>query len=110
MLVAVVAVAALLQAQAEPEPEPRTLYEQALGCAASATLAKDAGTEDESALFDEILTWGLVMGEYGPRVGRSKAQIDDEDIHRARTFFAQMQTSKPAIFAAHRAYCRAFLP
>lgn len=102
---------ALATAMAFQEPEPQTLYHQAVGCAASAVVDRGEQPPPETRGMDEeILTWGLVMADFGPRAGRTVAQVDHEDVEKAHAFFTQMQTSKPASFEAHRAFCRSFLP
>ena len=113
MMIAAMALSLLLNpapAPQEPQPEPHTLYQQALGCIASADLMRQAGEGVAAELDAEILIWGMVMAQFGPAVGRTADEVSRTDVERAQTFFAQMKTTRPAVFAAHRAYCRAFLP
>lgn len=100
---------ALAAAVLAQEPDAQTLYHQAVGCAASADVARD-GSQTARDLDQEILTWGLVMAGFGPQAGRSPAQVDHEDIDRARAFFVQMREARPQAFAAHRAFCQSLLP
>ena len=100
-------IAALLaQGWAEPPAEP--LYRDAVACAASAMIV--AGDKKPPENFDELLTWGLVMAEFGKKAGRTAEQVDKEDLDKAEPFYRQMKEHKPTAFEAHRAYCKALLP
>ena len=98
--------AMVAQGWAEPPAEP--LYREAVACVASASAER--GDRQPGEDMDEILTWGLVMAEFGKKAGRTAEQVDREDIEKAEPFYRQMKAHKPKAFAAHRAYCKALLP
>ena len=98
--------ALLVQGWAEPPAGP--LYRESVGCAASAIAAKTKKDSPEN--FDELLTWGLVMAEFGKKSGRTSDQVDHEDLEAAEPFYRQMKEHRPKAFEAHRAYCKALLP
>lgn len=104
-MIAVIA-AAVLQASAQ-QPDPEVLYQQALGCAASASLAmEEASGEQASELMAEALAWGMILSDVGPRAGRTAEQVDTTDGEAAIGFFQEMRRARPGAFAAHRMYCR----
>lgn len=100
-------VAALL-AQGWADPPAGPLYREAVACVASASVAKKK--KDSTDNFDEILTWGLVMAEFGKKAGRTAAQVDRDDLEAAEPFYRLMKEHRPKAFDAHRAYCKALLP
>ena len=103
-------VAALL-AQGAPEPPAAPLYREAVACAASAFAERGKKPGDDPGEgFDEILTWGLVMAEFGKKAGRTVQQVDNDDLAEAQPFYEQLKAHKPKAFDAHRAYCKALLP
>jgi hypothetical protein len=96
-------------AKAEPPhaPPPEIWYHQAVGCAASAMAAK--GPEPTGEQVGELMTWGLILAEAGPKAGRSLAQVDSGDVEAALPFYRRLKEKKLPAFAAHRTYCRALL-
>ena len=90
-------------AKAEPkyEPPPAVFYPQAVGCAASAFVAKGPGGEE----FADLMTWGMIVGDMGRKSGRTAKQVDSET-KAAVPFFRYLKEKKPPAFAAHLAYCR----
>ena len=103
-------IAALL-AQGWAEPPPGPLYREAVACAASAFAAHGKKPGDEPGEeFEEVLTWGLVMAEFGRKAGRTSQQVDNDDLAEAQPFYEQLKAHKPKAFEAHRAYCKALLP
>lgn len=106
-MLAVIAAAAL-QATTY-QPDPMVLYQQALGCAASAGLAMEEASGDQaSELMAEALGWGMILADAGPRAGRTAEQVDATDGEAALAFFREMRRVRPGAFAAHRMYCRLF--
>lgn len=106
-------IAALLAQAPAPDPPAAPLYRDAVACAASTFVesGKTPGAkEDVGEEFDELLTWGLVMAEFGKKAGRTAAQVDKDDLDEALPFYRQMKEHRPRAFAAHRAYCKALLP
>ena len=104
-------VLAMLAKSAAPyAPPPELWYHQATACAGSAMAEKaSAGAEPTSEQFGELMVWGLILAETGPKANRSRAQVDSEDVKTAEAFYRRVKTTKPPAFAAHRAYCRALL-
>jgi hypothetical protein len=99
--------ALLLASAAAPsyEPPPELWYRQAVSCAVTLKLA--AGKEPSSDEFADLMTWGMIMADSGRKAGRTRAQVDSEDLKAAEPFFRYLKEKKPAAFAAHRTYCRA---
>jgi hypothetical protein len=97
----------LLAAAAAPpyEPPPDLWYRQAVSCAVTLKLA--AGKDPSSSEFADLVTWGLIMADSGRKAGRTKEQVDSEDLEAAEPFFRYLKDKKPRAFAAHLAYCRA---
>ena len=87
------------------EPPPELWYRQAVSCAV--TLKLDAGKEPSSRQFADLMTWGMIMADQGRKAGRTRDQVDHEDIEAAEPFYRYLKEKKPAAFAAHSAYCRA---
>jgi hypothetical protein len=98
--------AALAKAGSPYEPPPAVFYPQALGCAASAFVAK--GKEPSPDEFADLMTWGMIVADMGRKAGRTAKQVDGET-KAAVPFFRRLGEKKPPAFAAHRAYCRAIL-
>jgi hypothetical protein len=99
---------ALLMAMAAPappayEPPPELWYRHAVSCAVTLKLA--AGKDPSSEDFADLMTWGLIMADRGRKAGRTRDQVDHEDLEAAEPFFRYLKEKKPAAFAAHRAYC-----
>jgi hypothetical protein len=96
-------------APAEPAyaPPPEIFYPQAVACAASALAAK--AREPGGDEVGEMMTWGLILAEFGRKAGRSRAQVDSGDVAAALPFYRRLKETKKPAFAAHRAYCRALL-
>ena len=98
-------VAMLAGAEAKYEPPPELFYHQAVSCA---TLIKlEVGKEPSSEQFADMMTWGLIMADTGRKAGRTKEQVDGEDIKVAEGFYKQLRKMNPKAFAAQRSYCRA---
>jgi hypothetical protein len=97
--------AALAGAGASYEPPPELWYRQAVSCAVTLKLA--AGKEPGSKEFADLMTWGMIMADSGRKAGRTRAQVDSEDLEAAQPFFRHLKEKKPRAFAAHLAYCRA---
>ena len=95
-------------AAAEPayEPPPQLWYPQAVACGASAFVAKDKVPKPGE--IEEILTYGMIMGEVGRKLDRTPEQVED-DVKVAISFYRHLREKKPKAFAAHRSYCRALL-
>jgi hypothetical protein len=89
------------------EPPPEIFYPQAVACAASAKLS--AGKDMDGDKFGELMTWGMILAEFGRKAGRSKEQVDSADLVAAEPFYRRLKEKKPKAFAAHRAYCQALL-
>jgi hypothetical protein len=96
--------AMLARAEAKYEPPPAVFYPQAVGCAASAYVAK--GKEPTGGQAADLLTWGMIIADTGRRSGRTAQQVETES-KAALPFFRYLKENKPAAFAAHLAYCRA---
>jgi hypothetical protein len=99
--------ALLLASTAAPsyEPPAELWYRQAVSCAV--TLKLGAGKEPAPDEYADLMTWGMIMADQGRKAGRTKDQVDHEDLEAAEPFFRYLKEKKPAAFAAHRAYCRA---
>ncbi len=108
-MIEVVLAALLARAEAAYVPPPEIWYHQAVGCAGSLLAAKAAKAEPSSEQFGEMMVWGMILAETGPKAGRSRAQVDSGDVERAEAFYRRVKADKPAAFAAHRAYCDALL-
>jgi len=89
------------------EPPPDLWYRQAVSCAVSVKLA--GGKEPSGDQFGQLVTWGMIMADAGRKAGRTKAQVDHEDLAAAEPFFAYLKKKKPPAFAAQLAYCSALL-
>jgi hypothetical protein len=98
--------AVLAPAKGGYEPPPAVFYPQAVGCAASAFVAK--AKEPSSDEFADLMTWGMIVADMGRKAGRTAAQVDSET-KAAVPFFRRLREKKPPAFAAHRSYCRAML-
>jgi hypothetical protein len=96
--------AMLAEAQAPYEPPPAVFYPQAVGCAASAYVAK--GKEPTAEQAADLMTWGMIIADTGRKSGRTAKQVESES-KAALPFFRYLQEKKPPAFAAHLAYCRA---
>ena len=62
--------AMLAKAQAPYEPPPAVFYPQAVGCAASALVAKPKEPSSEQAA--DLMTWGMIMADTGRKIGRTR--------------------------------------
>jgi hypothetical protein len=93
-------------AKAEPkyEPPPAVFYPQAVGCAASAHVAK--GKKPTGGQAADLMTWGMIIADTGRRSGRTAEQVESES-KAAIPYFRYLKEKKPPAFAAHLAYCRA---
>ena len=115
MFLTALALAAALM-KSEPPIEPQTLYHQSVACTASLMIeretlaARPSQAETVQAMDSSLLSWGMVLRQFGERAGRNAAQIDHEDIDKAQLFIRQMRRSRPAAFSAHREFCRAMAP
>jgi hypothetical protein len=87
------------------EPPPELFYHQAVSCAASLKLV--AGKDPKPAEFADLMTWGMIMADTGRKIGRTKDQVDHIDLAAAEGFYKHLRETKPAAFAAQRAYCKA---
>lgn len=96
--------AMLARAEAKYEPPPAVFYPQAVGCAASAMVAK--GKEPSTGQFADLMTWGMIVADTGRKSGRTAAQVESET-KAAMPFFRYLKEKKPPAFAAHLSYCRA---
>lgn len=99
-------IAALAGAEPPYEPPAELWYPQAVACGASAFVAKDKIPKPGE--IEEILTYGMIMGEVGRKLGRTPQQVED-DVKVAISFYRHLREKKPKAFAAHRAYCGALL-
>ena len=99
---------AAMLAAAKPsyEPPAETWYPQAVGCAASAMVAK--GRTPTGDQIGEIMTFGMIVADVGRKSGRTKEQVET-DVKVADSFYRHLKQKKPKAFAAHRAYCSALL-
>lgn len=99
----------LLATMAEPkyEPPPEIFYPQAVACGVTARLA--AGKAMNGDKFGELMTWGLILADVGRKAGRTREQVDSDDLIAAEPFYQRLKDKKPKAFAAHRAYCKALL-
>ena len=95
--------AMLAKAQSTYEPPPAVFYPQAVGCAASAYVAK--GKEPSSEQVADLMTWGLIVADTGRKSGRTAEQVERET-KAAMPYFRYLKEKKPPAFAAHLAYCR----
>jgi hypothetical protein len=98
--------AMLARASASYEPPPAVFYPQAVGCSASAFVAKARDPSPDE--YAELMTWGMIVADMGRKAGRTAAQVDSET-KAAMPFFRRLREKKPPAFAAHRTYCRAIL-
>ena len=98
--------AMLAKPAAAYDPPPAVFYPQAVGCAATAFVAK--GKDPSPAEAADVMTWGMIVGDMGRKAGRTAAQVDSET-KAAVPFFRRLREKKPPAFAAHRTYCRAIL-
>ena len=104
----ILTVAAMLaMAEARYEPPAEIFYPQAVACAASAMAAK--GKDPTGDEVGELMTWGLILAEFGRKAGRTREQVDSADIEAAMPFYRRLKETKKPAFDAHRAYCRALL-
>lgn len=99
--------AMLAEAGAGYEPPPELWYRQAVSCAISVKLA--SGKEPTGDEFGQLVTWGMIMADAGRKSGRTKAQVDHQDLNAAEPFYRHLKEKKRPAFAAHLAYCRALL-
>ncbi len=99
-------IALLAKASASYEPPAAVFYPQAVGCAATAYVAKAKDPSPDE--FADLMTWGMIVADMGRKAGRTAAQVDSET-KAAVPFFRRLREKKPPAFAAHRAYCRAIL-
>lgn len=88
------------------EPPAAVFYPQAIGCAASAFVAR--GKAPGGGEAGELMTWGMIVGDMGRKAGRTAAEVESES-EAALPFYRRLKQKKPPAFAAHRAYCRALL-
>jgi NTP pyrophosphatase (non-canonical NTP hydrolase) len=101
--------AMLAPAKGGYEPPPQIWYNQATGCAASAMAAKNKDKEATADEFAEAMTWGFILADAGRKAGRTRKQVDSDDLESAMPFYRHLKEKKPPAFAAHRAYCKALL-
>jgi hypothetical protein len=94
-------------AESKYEPPAEIFYPQAVACGASAKLA--AGKAMDGDKFGELMTWGLILAEFGRKAGRTQEQVDSADLIAAEPFYKRLKEKKPKAFAAHRSYCKALL-
>ncbi len=94
-------------AEAKYEPPPEVFYPQAVACAVTTKLA--AGKAMNGDTFGELVTWGFILADIGRKAGRTKDQVDSDDLIAAEPFYRRLKERKPKAFAAHRAYCKALL-
>ncbi len=99
--------ALLAKAGAGYEPPPELWYREAVACAVSVKLA--SGKEPNGDQFGQLVTWGMIMADAGRKSGRTKAQVDHQDLEAAEPFFRHLKSKKPPAFAARLAYCSAVL-
>ena len=93
--------------EAKYEPPAEIFYPQAVACGVSARLA--AGKDLDGDRFGELVTWGLILADFGRKAGRTREQVDSADLIAAEPFYKHLKAKKPKAFAAHRAYCKALL-
>jgi hypothetical protein len=97
-------IAMLAKAEPKYEPPPAVFYPQAVGCAASAYVAK--GKEPTAEQAADLMTWGMIIADMGRKAGRTAEQVESES-QAALPYFRYLKEKKPQAFAAHLAYCRA---
>ena len=96
-------IATLAKAEAPYEPPAAVFYPQAVGCAASAYVAK--GKEPTAEQAADLMTWGMIIADMGRKSGRTAKQVENES-KAAFPYFRYLKEKKPQAFAAHLAYCR----
>jgi hypothetical protein len=97
--------ATLAGAEVRYEPPPGVFYHQAVACTASLKIV--AGRQPSAEQFADLMTWGMIMADTGRKIGRTKAQVDSDDLRAAEPFYRYLKEKKPKAFAAHRTYCQA---
>jgi hypothetical protein len=77
-------------------------YPEALRCAAlsHAALAIGKGTPQESALFDNLIYWGMASADAGRAAGKSAKSVDAEVERDSATLQAKLRGQDAATVAA----------